>query len=91
MSKVSKARHIVIGIHISDRVHHIPGVQNLLTEYGCSIKTRIGLHAVSDDYCSPNGLILLEMAGDEKPTFELIEKLKAIEGVDVQKMVFEHE
>jgi len=88
---MSMARHIVIGIHISDRVHHVPGVQNLLTEYGCSIKTRIGLHTVNDNYCSPNGLILLEMAGDEKPTFELIEKLKAIDGVDVQTMVFEHE
>jgi hypothetical protein len=88
---MNKARHIVVGIHISDRVHHVPGVQNLLTEYGCSIKTRIGLHAVDEKFCSPNGLILLEMAGPEKPMFEMIDKLKAIEGVDVQRMVFEHE
>jgi hypothetical protein len=88
---MSKARHIVIGVHISDRVHNVPGVQNLLTEYGCSIKTRIGLHAVDEKFCSPNGLLLLEMAGPEKPTFELIEKLKAIQGVDVQTMIFEHE
>jgi response regulator RpfG family c-di-GMP phosphodiesterase len=88
---MNQVRHIVIGIHISDRVHHVPGVQNLLTEYGCSIKTRIGLHAVNENYCSPNGLILLEMAGPEKPTFELVEKLKAIDGVDAQTMVFEHE
>ncbi|NLH40712.1 MAG: hypothetical protein GX448_02640 [Planctomycetes bacterium] len=88
---MSKARHIVIGIHISDRVHNVPGVQNLLTEYGCSIKTRIGLHAVDEKFCSPNGLILLEMAGPEKPTLELFDKLKAIEGVDVQKMIFEHD
>jgi len=88
---MNKARHLIIGIHISDRVHNVPGVQNLLTEYGCSIKTRIGLHAVDDKFCSPNGLILLEMAGPEKPTFELIEKLKAIGGVDVQTMIFEHD
>jgi len=88
---MSKARHIVIGIHISDRVHNVPAVQNALTEYGCSIKTRIGLHAVDEKFCSPNGLILLEMAGPEKPTFELIEKLKAIGGVDVQTMIFEHD
>ncbi|NLX15299.1 MAG: hypothetical protein GXY44_16850 [Phycisphaerales bacterium] len=88
---MNKVRHIVIGVHISDRVHHVPGVQNLLTEYGCSIKTRIGLHAVNENYCSPNGLLLLEMAGDEKPTFEMVERLKAIDGVDVQMMVFEHD
>lgn len=88
---MSQARHIVLGIHISDRVHHVPGVQTVLTEYGCSIKTRIGLHTVNEDFCSPNGLILLEMAGPEQPTFEMVEKLKAIEGVDVQQMIFEHE
>jgi len=88
---MNKVRHIVLGIHVTDRVHHVPGVQDLLTEYGCSIKTRIGLHTVSESYCSPNGLILLEMAGPEKPVFELEDKLKAIEGVDVQRMVFEHE
>jgi hypothetical protein len=88
---MNQVRHIVIGIHVSDRVHHVPGVQNLLTEYGCSIKTRIGLHTVDEKYCSPNGLILLEMAGPEPSTFELIEKLKAIEGVDAQTMIFEHE
>jgi hypothetical protein len=31
------------------------------------------------------------MAGDEKPVFELVEKLGAIEGVDVQQMVFAHD
>jgi hypothetical protein len=88
---MNKVRHIVLGIHVTDRVHHVPGVQDLLTEYGCSIKTRIGLHTVSESFCSPNGLILLEMAGPEPPVFELENKLKAIEGVDVQRMIFEHE
>lgn len=85
------ARHIVLGVHITDRVKHAAVVQDLFTEYGCSIKTRIGLHTVSDNFCSPNGLVLLEMAGDEKPVFELLEKLEAVEGVDVQKMVFGHD
>jgi hypothetical protein len=88
---VKQPRHIVLGIHITDRIRHAQKVQDLFTEYGCSIKTRIGLHAVSDKFCSPNGLVLLEMAGDEKAIFELIDKLGDIEGVDVKKMVFEHD
>jgi len=88
---MKEARHIVLGIHITDRVEHARTVQDLFTEYGCSIKTRVGLHSVSDNFCSPNGLVLLEMAGDEKPVFELLEKLEAVEGVDVQKMIFEHD
>ncbi len=82
--------HIVLGVHITGRAQHVPRVQDLFTEYGCSIKTRLGLHDVSEKFCSPNGLILLEMAGPEEPIFELMKKLQAIEGVDVQKMVFEH-
>ena len=87
---MTEARHIVLGVHITDRVHHAHVVQDLFTEYGCSIKTRIGLHDVSEKFCSSNGLVLLEMAGDEEPVFEMIEKLKAVEGIDVQQMVFEH-
>jgi hypothetical protein len=84
-------RHIILGIHITDRVQHIPDVQSLFTKYGCSIRTRLGLHNTSGKFCSPNGLILLEMTGDEEPVWQLMEELEAIEGVDVQKMVFEHE
>lgn len=88
---MKEPRHIVLGVHVSDRTKHAHQVQELLTEYGCSIKTRIGLHNVSDNFCSPNGLLLLELAGDEKPIFELLAKLEAVEGVDVQKMIFEHD
>ena len=88
---MDKTRHVVLGVHITDRAHHAHVVQDLLTEYGCSIKTRIGLHEVSDKFCSPNGLLLLEMAGDEKPVSELIAKLKAVEGVDIQQMIFDHD
>ncbi len=88
---MKEARHIVLGIHITGRVEHARVVQDLFTEYGCSVKTRVGLHSVSDNFCSPNGLVLLEMAGDEKPVFELFEKLNAVEGVDAQKMIFEHD
>ena len=31
------------------------------------------------------------MAGPETPIFELAQKLEAIDGIDVQKMVFEHD
>ncbi len=88
---MDKKRHIILGIHITGRVRHVPQVQELFTEYGCSIKTRLGLHEASENSCSPNGLILLEMAGPEPPIFELVEKLGALDGLEVQKMIFEHD
>ncbi len=91
MKQTTKLTHVVLGVHITDRVKHVPSVQELFTKYGCSIRTRLGLHNTSEHFCSPNGLILLEMSGDEEPVWQLMEELQAIEGVEVQKMVFEHE
>jgi len=82
--------HIVLGVHITDRLHHVELVQHLLTEYGCSIRTRLGLHEADKGFCSANGLLLLEMTDDMKNADALAAKLNAIEGVEVKKMVFDH-
>ncbi|MGA2033734.1 MAG: hypothetical protein ABSG68_15885 [Thermoguttaceae bacterium] len=83
--------HLIYGVHVTDRAHQAPNVQKLLTEYGCNIKTRIGLHHVDDKVCSPRGLILLEMFGDPAVCAEFKGKLSALEGVDVKEMVFPHD
>ncbi len=82
-------KHIILGIHVTDRLRKVEEVQRLFSQYGCNIKTRLGLHEVAN-VCSPNGLVLLEMYGDEAVCLELEEKLEAIEGIEVQKMIFEH-
>ena len=83
-------KHLILGVHITNRVKHAPEIQKVLTEFGCSIKTRLGLHEAGAKACSPNGLILLEMIGDDKASNRMARKLKEIEGVEVQKMVFAH-
>jgi len=83
--------HVVLGIHVQDRVKKAPDIQKILTEYGCNIKTRIGLHEVSDNYCSGSGVILLEMVGDSNKADELASKLNSYDGIEVQKMVFGHD
>ena len=82
--------HVIFGVHITNRVEHSPTVQQVLTEFGCNVKTRIGLHDVNDDYCSPNGLLLIEFVGSDDERGQLKEKLSAIEGTEVQVMVFDH-
>jgi len=83
--------HLIFGVHVTDRAHQVPQVQQLLSEYGCNIRTRIGLHRVDDNVCSPRGLILLEMFGDSAICRELQAKLSRLEGVEVQEMLFEHD
>lgn len=83
--------HVILGVHVTDRVHKATNVQQLFTEYGCSIKTRLGLHEVNDKVCSPRGLIILEMFGPESDADALAGKLNAIDGIECKKMVFTHD
>ena len=83
------AKRCVLGLLVTNRVENAPEVQKVLTEYGCNIKTRIGLHEITENLCAPAGLILLELFGDDKVYGEIEEKLKALKGLQVQKMVFE--
>lgn len=83
-------KHIIFGVHVSDRIRHVPEIQKLLTEYGCNIKTRIGLHEVEQGFCSANGIMVLEMFGERQKCYELFEKLNALEGVKAKDMVFNH-
>jgi hypothetical protein len=82
--------HLIFGVHVTNRAAQVPAVQKLLAEYGCSIKTRVGLHHVEENVCSPRGLILLEMFGDLATCRELKTKLSGLEGIEVQEMLFEH-
>ena len=84
------SKHIIVGVHITDRIQHVDSVQHLLTEYGCSIRTRLGLHEADAGFCSANGLVLLEMLDDDAKTDGLVAKLNAVEGVEAKKMTFDH-
>ena len=84
-------RRIILGVQIIDRLGYAPRVQQLLTEFGCSIKTRLGLHEVSDDgqFCSRSGLLLMEMLGPEEEIEKLRSALAELPGVSVERMIFE--
>lgn len=81
--------NIIMGIEVEKRRDLADKVQQLLTDYGCSINTRIGLHQASSDFCSEKGLIVLQFIDNsEKEALELEFKLNSIEGIKVRKMVF---
>ncbi|HPC58781.1 MAG TPA: hypothetical protein PK689_07270 [Kiritimatiellia bacterium] len=82
---MKKTSRTILGVHVAQRTKHTARVQRILTDFGCSIRTRIGLHDAGDGFCSPNGLILLEVvdrAGD------LSAALAKVPGVTVKKMAF---
>ncbi len=81
-------KRIILGVHISERVKQAAGVQKIFTEYGCHIKTRLGLHEADEKLCSSAGIVILEFFGDESKADELAKKLMAVDGIEVKKMVF---
>ena len=82
--------HTILGIHVTNRLKNAVDVQKVFTEYGCNIKTRVGLHDVDADVCSPSGVVLIEFFGVDDQASAMMAKLSEVEGVAVQKMVFGH-
>ncbi len=86
-----KADHVILGIHITDRLRYAGEVQKVFTDFGCNIKTRLGLHEVAENYCAGEGVVLLELVGGPEVRREMTARLGAIAGIDVKEMVFAHE
>ena len=83
---MKKATKTILGVHVAQRTKHTAKVQKILSDFGCSIRTRVGLHEAGDGACSPNGLILLEVVDRAGA---LAAALAKVPGVSVKKMVFE--
>lgn len=79
---------VIVGIEIKEREADAVKVQTLLTEYGCCIKMRLGMHDTGAA-CSTSGLILLEfMENMDDKIKALEEKLAGIPSVKVGRMEF---
>lgn len=79
----------IMGIEIGLREEDALKVQKLLTEHGCSIKTRLGLHETGGNQCSSSGLVLLEFASGQGQAIAALEtELAKVQTVKVRKMEF---
>jgi hypothetical protein len=78
----------ILGVYVETRGQAAQKVQQILTKYGCSVRTRLGLHTPATNKCKNCGLILLELTGNPDECLRLENELWAQEGVKVQKMVF---
>lgn len=80
---------VIMTILQAKRTETAVKVQDVLTKYGCYIRVRLGLHDAALDACSPNGLILLQLCGDDIPLEDLKAELEAIPEVKVKYMTLE--
>ncbi len=72
----------IMAVRISDRSKSAVEVQKVLTDHGCSILTRLGLHDQSaPGTCSPSGLLVLQLCSCSDESKDLERKLNMLDGV----------
>jgi hypothetical protein len=71
----------ILIILIGNRKDSAVKVQQILTGWGCTIKTRLGLHDGVLDNCSDSGLLILEICGTDEQNHELARKVSVLPGV----------
>ena len=73
----------IMVVKVNRRVQKANEMQEILTKFGCNIKVRLGLHEAGD-VCSNQGLIILQLAGDDKEIKAFEKELSGIDGVDAK-------
>jgi hypothetical protein len=71
----------ILLILIGNRKDSAVKVQQVLTAWGCLIKTRLGIHDGILDNCSEQGLVILELHGTKEQKDEVARKIAVIPGV----------
>ena len=78
----------VLGIKITDRIKEAGLTQAILSKHASVITTRLGFHEVTEEICSREAYIILHLNGDPSLSDKLRNDLGALEGIEVQEMVF---
>ncbi|HAX97829.1 MAG TPA: hypothetical protein DCY12_02780 [Candidatus Atribacteria bacterium] len=76
--------HKLLVVKIGARSNQATKVQEVLTQHGCSIRTRLGLHETSPNYCAEDGLVILELADNQEDIQALRNDLEKLSGVTAQ-------
>ncbi len=64
----------IFGINITNRREDAQKLQDILTKYGCYIRTRIGLHPMGEYSCSNYGIILIEVVDKINEIYDILAK-----------------
>jgi hypothetical protein len=71
----------LMAIKVNGRIAQAPHVQEILTKYGCNIKTRVGFHEVNEDQCSMDGILILQLFGKDEEIQGMLDEMVKLEGV----------
>lgn len=78
----------LMAVKIGARTKHATQVQEILTKYGCSIKTRVGFHDTDEHHCSTDGILILQLSGKENEINDMFTELNALHEVSAKAIEF---
>ena len=64
----------IIGVSLENRIEEAVKFQEIITKYGCTIRTRIGLHNIGEYKCVNKGIILLEVTAKVNEIYDTLAK-----------------
>lgn len=78
--------YYIIGLRLNHRTGNAVKLQEVLTEYGCHIKLRVGLHETSEEFCSDDGVIMLQACGDRETIEQMLDAFNKLDGTCAKMM-----
>ena len=78
--------YILAAVKIGQREKAAVEVQKILTDFGCSIKVRLGLHDIPADACSPAGLLILQLVDTAENIDAFLAGLNAVKDVTAKSL-----
>lgn len=78
----------ILGLKTENRFKSSECIQKILTDYGCFVRTRLGLHDIGECVCPKYALMILEIPNDEKAV-NIANQLLNIDGIEIQRMQFD--
>lgn len=78
----------LMAIRVDGRIEHATKVQEILTKYGCSIRTRVGFHDTDENHCAMDGIIILQLFGNENEMQEMLDELNKVDNVSAKFISF---
>jgi len=78
--------YYVIALRLDNRTHNAIKLQQSLTEHGCNIKMRVGLHEADENVCATDGLIILQACGNAQTIQKMLDDFNSLDGVTAKML-----
>ncbi|QOR36110.1 hypothetical protein IMX26_04655 [Clostridium sp. 'deep sea'] len=78
----------VMCILVKNRTKDAPQLQSILTNHGCIIKTRVGMHEVAN--CAEDGLIMLHLSGKKEAIDDLEKSINSLSEIRARTMLLDY-